>query len=221
MHIVETWKKQVTFLFSKDLRLIGILALKRYIHLLLSTLGCCLTGILFLSLAIFFCYNLQTLSYVFSMIILFIIILIVIFLRPSAYQKNYTNLFFMVFQQSINIVILSLLSAFLSHIFFIPFSLLAATLCLLSLDGHYRIRNSYTLVKKSILFFLYNLPIMTTMSLTFFCILQFLSYLFMRTSIISVFIGSFMLSLVILFCCMVLVLLYTISVYENDSLYFG
>lgn len=241
MNIVESWKKQITFLQNKDARTVFSLACKRQIRVLLSIPGYFLLGGLFIAAYFLFCYDENIFICPNNVIITFVTFLIVLFLRPSIYKKDWNYLLYVTKKQFFVILILSSLallipmtlsirlalfpSTFLwlsldGGLLWIQFMLFASIFLLLSLDGEYRIKNTFALIKKAGVFFLYTLPTMAIISCILFILLKLLKYITPLYHTFGMIFDALLFSSALVISLILFMFVYTVDVYEHEQLYF-
>jgi|GEM_PF-4608054 len=219
MKLFESWKKQITFLQNKDIRTVFVLAFKRQIRVLSSTPGYFVLGSLLIAVYFLFGYGQGNFINLGNTIVAFATFLIILFLRPSKYKKNWNYLFYVTKKCFFAMLILSSFASLVPTVLCIPFVLLSSTLLLLSLDGEYRIKNTFALIKKTGLFFLYTLPTMTILS----CLLLMLMKLLKHTKPLYTFgiiFSALLFSSTLILSLMVFMFIYTVDVYEHEQLYF-
>lgn len=234
MNILESWKKQITFLQNKDARTIFALAFKRQLRVLLSMPGYFLLVSLFIAVCFLFWYGDK-------IFIAFVVFLIVLFLRPSIYKKDWNYLLYVVKKRFFAILILAALallvpltfsirfalfpSTFLwlsldGELLWIQFILFSSTLLLLSLDGEHRIKNTFALIKKAGVFFLYTLPTMIIISCILFILLKLLKHITPLYHIFGIIFGALLFSSALVISLILFMFVYTVDVYEHEQLYF-
>lgn len=233
MNIIESWKKQITFLQNKDLRTVFFIALKRYMHVLLSTTTAyIILGFLLVSRTYFLFshqnYNLTHfsglgLTKIFLSLVFFSIVL---FLRPSTHKKDEHYLSHIIKKKSFMLLLLSFSSLIVPIILLFPFLFITSTILLLSVDGEYGIKNIINGTKKVSLFLIYNLPTLAIVScinvasLIFF---QCITAPYMQDVVfrsIALLTSALLFSLILLFTIFIFVFVYTVSIYENDRIFF-
>lgn len=220
MNVLEAWKKQITFLQNKDMLAVLLLALKRYMHLLLTIPGMLLQVSLYVSILPFLFYQHMSLLHLENIFISVAIFCMALFLRPSRYKKNFYYLFFMIKKKQLMLFLLALFSMFCSIFFLVPFLLFALTFLLLSLDGEDRIGNNLDLGKTAGIFLFYNLPIVSVLSAVSMVLIAILQYTIQYNKYVFFLFNMWLTASIFSQVALLFLFTYTVSVYENEQFFF-